>query len=72
MQFLSLLLLAHTFVLTAYASPVVSEQQVVFSGPNYPEIHESGESLPFESTEGWIDPRLNGGRFIDVSIHISL
>ena len=74
MQFLSLLLLAHTFVLSSYASPVVSEQQVVLSGPNDHEIfeHENGESLPAEATEGWIDPRLNGGRFIDVSICTSL
>ncbi len=28
--------------------------------------YEHGELPPMENTLGWIDPRLNGGRFIDV------
>ena len=29
--------------------------------------YKNGELPPVEDTEGWTDPRLNGGRFIDVS-----
>ncbi|KAI0086898.1 hypothetical protein BDY19DRAFT_957277 [Irpex rosettiformis] len=70
MHLIALLLLTHTFVLSVFASPVVSEQQslqVILSGhrpPGLPE-YENGENPPAEDTEGWIDPRLNGGRFID-------
>ena len=28
--------------------------------------YENGELPPMENTLGWVDPRLNGGRFIDV------
>ena len=31
-------------------------------GPRY----ENGELPPVKNTVGWVDPRLNGGRFIDV------
>lgn len=30
--------------------------------------YENGEMPPVRDTVGWVDPRLNGGRLIDVSI----
>lgn len=72
MHLVALLLLVHTFVLSVLASPLAHEpqsQQIILSGPTSPGISEyvDGEKGPVEDTEGWIDPRLNGGRFIDVS-----
>lgn len=69
----ALLLLLQTFVSLAFASPVVSEdvepQQLVLSAPRPTgqPTYEHGEMPPREDTVGWVDPRLNGGRFIDVS-----
>ncbi len=34
--------------------------------------YENGELPPVENTLGWIDPRLNGGRFLDVRSCIPL
>lgn len=65
----SLLLgVAVTLVSQILASPVgfgdSGDRQIVFSesGRGY----ENGELPPIEGTPGWIDPRLNGGRFLDV------
>lgn len=38
----------------------------VLRGP----VYEDGELPPLKDTEGWIDPRLNGGRFLDVSLDL--
>ncbi|KAI0772213.1 hypothetical protein BC629DRAFT_1291472 [Irpex lacteus] len=70
MHLVALLLLAHTFVLSVLASPLAHEpqsQQIILSGHRSSGIpeYEDGEKGPVEDTEGWIDPRLNGGRFID-------
>ncbi|KAI0754769.1 hypothetical protein C8Q80DRAFT_1140917 [Daedaleopsis nitida] len=43
-----------------------SDGQVVLSDPfKKNREYENGELPPVENTLGWIDPRLNGGRFID-------
>lgn len=34
-------------------------------------VYEDGELPPLKDTEGWIDPRLNGGRFLDVSLDLT-
>ena len=65
----ALLLALQAFVLLVLASPVVVlegdvAQEVLAARPP---LHEHGETPPKEDTVGWIDPRLNGGRFIDVS-----
>lgn len=30
--------------------------------------HRNGESPPLRNTIGWVDPRLNGGQFLDVRL----
>ena len=68
---LYVLLLLQTTVLLVLASPVVSEDgttQLVLSMGNKRPTYEHGEMPPREDTVGWVDPRLNGGRFIDVSV----
>ena len=61
--------------LFAHSSPLALEddgKQVAFAvsddlgGP----VYEDGELPPLKDTEGWIDPRLNGGRFLDVSLDL--
>lgn len=40
------------------------------SPPDKPE-YRNGETPPTENTLGWIDPRLNGGRLLDVRPQLS-
>ena len=42
-------------------------KQVVIEGPRAQREYENGELPPVENTSGWVDPRLNGGRLLDVS-----
>ena len=76
MHIVALLLLAQTLSLHAFASPVVSEdssqQQVLYlpQPVNRPK-YENGELPPTQDTIGWVDPRLNGGRFIDVCLSVA-
>ena len=63
----ALLFSAATLVSSAVALPAPGstwDAQVVFGkdGRRY----ERGELPPVEDTVGWVDPRLNGGRLIDV------
>lgn len=72
MTFSLWMLLIQSFVFSALASPVLSEehsQQSILSTLPSPKIptYENGELPPVKDTVGWADPRLNGGRFIDVS-----
>lgn len=45
---------------TTAQTPLVASDSL--SAPRY----DRGELPPLRDTEGWIDPRLNGGRFLDV------
>ncbi|KAI0344375.1 hypothetical protein BDW22DRAFT_1412865 [Trametopsis cervina] len=70
MTFSLWMLLIQSFVFSALASPVLSEeqsQQSILSTLPSPKIptYENGELPPVKDTVGWADPRLNGGRFID-------
>ena len=61
--------------LFAYASPLTPEydgNQAPLTAPANVEgpVYEDGELPPLVDTEGWIDPRLNGGRFLDVSLEL--
>lgn len=64
-------ILIYALVLLVRSSPVATDGddgQIpflvsdTFESPRY----GNGELPPTENTEGWVDPRLNGGRFIDV------
>ena len=64
-----------TFVTLTFATPLVSvadrarsiqESQEIFSTLYE---YKNGETAPEENTIGWVDPRLNGGRFLDVRRH---
>ncbi|KAF7794175.1 hypothetical protein EIP86_005306 [Pleurotus ostreatoroseus] len=61
-----------TFVTLTFATPLVSVpdraqsiqevgQELLFT----PFEYKNGETAPEENTIGWVDPRLNGGRFLD-------
>ena len=57
----------------AASSPlVVPEQEVLAPSPSRPSVptgkpeYSNGETPPMEDNIGWVDPRLNGGRFLDV------
>jgi hypothetical protein len=73
MHIFTLLLSLTSFVFPLLAVPSGLDeysQQTVLGGAETP-TYESGEQPPQEHTSGWVDPRLNGGRFIDVSIDVS-
>lgn len=73
-MFLSCVVLISTFVTFVLSSPLLLDQreQAVLSSPRTPDKPEykNGETPPVENTVGWIDPRLNGGRFLDVRNHM--
>lgn len=73
-MFLSCVVLISTFVTFVLSSPLLPErqEQAILSSPRPPDKPEykNGETPPVENTVGWIDPRLNGGRFLDVRCHI--
>ena len=61
------------FLTRVAASPVsqLGETQVVLTagpekGGNGEHRYEHGELPPLQNTVGWVDPRLKGGRFLDV------
>ncbi|EKM52048.1 uncharacterized protein PHACADRAFT_262501 [Phanerochaete carnosa HHB-10118-sp] len=63
-------LLAFALALLVHSSPVATDSdanQVPLSVSDSRRVYEyhNGELPPTENTDGWIDPRLNGGRFID-------
>lgn len=58
-------------LLNASATPIGPFDQVVLnaqlpSGEEGEPTYEDGELPPLPDTVGWVDPRLNGGRFLDV------
>lgn len=71
---LLVLLLLGLLIAHAAASPVLQEQVVLSSAQSdlkqgkRRHRYEHGELPPLQNTIGWHDPRLNGGRFLDVSV----
>ncbi|PSR94568.1 hypothetical protein PHLCEN_2v4436 [Hermanssonia centrifuga] len=72
-MFPSTILLVCSLVVFAVSSPLAPREdagQIVLLEtrpivkPDQPE-YEHGEMPPIEHTLGWVDPRLNGGRFLD-------
>lgn len=67
---LSAPVLISTLVSVCLSSPLAQSQapfavkEPAHGGRRY----ENGELPPSENTAGWIDPRLNGGRFLDVRV----
>ena len=66
-----------TFVTLTFATPLVSvpdrAQSIQEVGQEFlstPFEYKNGETAPEENTIGWVDPRLNGGRFLDVRRHL--
>ena len=57
-----LLLVVHALALPSGSSSQVALVNAVKKEREY----ENGERPPEENTLGWTDPRLNGGRFLDV------
>lgn len=57
-----LLLVVHALALPSGSSGQVALVNAVKKEREY----ENGERPPEENTLGWTDPRLNGGRFLDV------
>lgn len=43
-------------------------KQAVLARPRIQREYENGELPPVENTHGWVDPRLNGGRLLDVRL----
>ena len=61
-----------SFIAIAFATPLVTRtkgsEQLILTPPrpsNKPE-YRNGETPPATDNLGWVDPRLNGGRFLDV------
>lgn len=61
------------FVIPVFSSPVNSfgsdPRQVVIAQMHEHREYENGELPPEVDTPGWVDPRLNGGRLLDVRLH---
>ncbi|KAL6308277.1 hypothetical protein BKA93DRAFT_868952 [Sparassis latifolia] len=60
-----------TLILLVSSSPVISAYGAsqVFLSHGHRE-YENGELPPVGNTEGWIDPRINGGRFLDFTTDV--
>lgn len=61
-----------TLVARTAASPLYAEQSHLLLQSSFSKDgeykYENGEIPPTNDTVGWIDPRLNGGRLLDVCI----
>lgn len=73
---LSAFVVIYAVVLLARSSPLgldstPQQQPLSTSTSTGRPQYENGELPPREDTEGWIDPRLNGGRFLDVRVWFS-
>ena len=73
MQLYHAVLLLSTFFIVVRSSPLVLDndnEQAPLAVPNPADgpVYKDGELPPLRDTAGWIDPRLNGGRFLDVSM----
>ena len=68
------LLLAGVFAAPPASASGSSDAQVILAGTLQEDrAYENGELPPTKNTLGWIDPRLKGGRFIDVrTLRLSL
>ena len=71
-----LLFLLSTLVPFAFSSPLAlyDSDQVILDSPSITHHHKykNGELPPTNDTQGWVDPRLNGGRLLDVRIPVSV
>lgn len=58
----------------SFSSPLglSDSNQVILSSPSItkPYDYKNGELPPTNDTQGWVDPRLNGGRLLDVRISL--
>ena len=73
MQLHHAVLLLSTLFVFVRSSPLVLDNDneqvpIVVSNIDDGPVYEDGELPPLRDTNGWIDPRLNGGRFLDVSL----
>ena len=50
-------------------TPSHVDSQTPFLPPQGERKYRSGERPPLRNTIGWVDPRLNGGQFLDVRLH---
>ena len=62
------LLLGRIYALSVPAPSqyVEGDGQTLLRSPHGDRKYENGEMPPVKNTVGWVDPRLNGGQFLDV------
>ena len=63
------LLLGRIYALSVPAASrqvVEVDGQTLLRSPHGDRKYENGEMPPVKNTVGWVDPRLNGGQFLDV------